>query len=925
MSLNDIFAPAYGDVKLSASLKRRLRLLQAVLPHFTSAAAHMYLSARKYSPARAFWTNFLSPCIAMESATWGFQKLDDQHERLVSRLLECLEKLVSMDKPATMAEEFTSSAFPKLETLRKCVNDSLSDAEELLSGRWKIVKPTDQQECGDLVKLLDELAKAVKDDSKQPPPEESSHVISGSKSSLAPVLRGLFSTISNYCRCKCANPHRAMLLLFTHRSLPKNTGSHSFTMLLSRGNPRKGSTWQEMGVAIEEQAHKPKVRIILPEESIITDRDQGLRNESLVRVTDLCATMDNITSRLNLNIDGKSLFQLAETDLQVTRLGNPESVSLEEGLFDNETELDIDSKTCLAVVLSYSLLDFCWEPWFPRGWTKGGISLLQYSDKLLLRPTLVTYIRRHPKGSDPFKVSSDLKLLFHAILLMEIFKQEPLSFQADHGGVVNVSDFRAKARKEFDAVRWGVSEGFRQSVDACIDGFQDKQGASEDAEEFLAADFCKAVINPLERDFISLWGNKDPDQVLSELKLPSIKRKKPPPPKPKPKPVHLKKQRNPAPPTRPKPSIPTSSTHVPIAPAIRRLQFKFFDVEDEPDPAQVQGARNWFDKFDRVCNDQPPQKWNRVKGKGIKIAVLDTGIDLSNSWISSKAGRLQCWPSERSCEDTDGHGTQVAYLLLRLAPLVQLRIAKVSKSQLLNDADIEEIAKLSTHILVDTKTADPSQAIKRFSSDDGDRVDIINLSFGFPSFHERLRPILEAILEARAKNVLVFAAAGNEGGNQGVFWPAKLPDVIRINAADCNGNAASFSPTDGAQRRICTLGEAVPSCEPDTNNNNETVHRSGTSFATPIAAAIAAIVLGFIDGADSLDLPEDFKGSEGFKGLKRRLRTRSGMESVLCKTCVLQGEEKRAGFSYIAPWFFLEIEESSRVGIITNELRHCPE
>lgn len=110
------------------------------------------------------------------------------------------------------------------------------------------------------------------------------------------------------------------------------------------------------------------------------------------------------------------------------------------------------------------------------------------------------------------------------------------------------------------------------------------------------------------------------------------------------------------------------------------------------------------------------------------------------------------------------------------------------------------------------------------------------------------------------------------------------------------------------------------------------IHRSGTSFATPIAAAIAAIVLGFVDGASpsvdpavvveearALAVPADFDA------LKLRLRTKLGMEKVLCKTCVQQGEDKRAGFSYIAPWFFIEIDEQSRIGIIANELRNMPE
>src|SRR5271170_3635671 len=113
-------------------------------------------------------------------------------------------------------------------------------------------------------------------------------------------------------------------------------------------------------------------------------------------------------------------------------------------------------------------------------------------------------------------------------------------------------------------------------------------------------------------------------------------------------------------------------------------------------PERVQGALQWFDKFDHVQEKLP--KRAQGKDKRIKIAVLDTGIDLTNTWISSKRGRIQCWPTDKSCEDTDGHGTQVAYLLLRLAPHAQLRIAKVSKSQLLLDAGVKEIAEVRPNL-----------------------------------------------------------------------------------------------------------------------------------------------------------------------------------------------------------------------------------
>ena len=115
-------------------------------------------------------------------------------------------------------------------------------------------------------------------------------------------------------------------------------------------------------------------------------------------------------------------------------------------------------------------------------------------------------------------------------------------------------------------------------------------------------------------------------------------------------------------------------------------------------PERVQGALQWFDKFDQVHVQEKLPKRAKEKDKRTKIAVLDTGIDLTNTWISSKRGRIQCWPTNKLCEDIDGHGTQVAYLLLRLAPHAQLRIAKVSNSQLLQDADVKKIAEVRLNL-----------------------------------------------------------------------------------------------------------------------------------------------------------------------------------------------------------------------------------
>ena len=60
-------------------------------------------------------------------------------------------------------------------------------------------------------------------------------------------------------------------------------------------------------------------------------------------------------------------------------------------------------------------------------------------------------------------------------------------------------------------------------------------------------------------------------------------------------------------------------------------------------------------QFNQACAEQAQQaqqkeeKRVQIKGKGIKVAILDMGINLENSWISSKAGRIQCWLSEDAC------------------------------------------------------------------------------------------------------------------------------------------------------------------------------------------------------------------------------------------------------------------------------------
>lgn len=105
----------------------------------------------------------------------------------------------------------------------------------------------------------------------------------------------------------------------------------------------------------------------------------------------------------------------------------------------------------------------------------------------------------------------------------------------------------------------------------------------------------------------------------------------------------------------------------------------------------------------------------------------------------------------------------------------------------------------------------------------------------------------KAIEKAYAKDVLIFAAASNGGGNNGRAYPAREKLVFCIHSTDARGNRSKFSPTaEDRKQNFATIGEAVESLwRTSSGESDEKAVRvkSGTSFATPIAASIAAFLL----------------------------------------------------------------------------------
>ncbi|KAI1286602.1 hypothetical protein F5Y03DRAFT_405879 [Xylaria venustula] len=234
-------------------------------------------------------------------------------------------------------------------------------------------------------------------------------------------------------------------------------------------------------------------------------------------------------------------------------------------------------------------------------------------------------------------------------------------------------------------------------------------------------------------------------------------------------------------------------------------------------------------------------KKKELAEKRIRIAVLDTGYDPDAVFFSrDRKRRLRGWKDyaekdQPRAKDEDGHGTHVLSVLMKVAPAADIFVARVTRD---------------TRGLQNA-TADIAQAIRWAWKDCN--ANIITMSFGFDEeIKVGNKPVISnAILEALLgtnSEIIFFAAAANDGGNRAEMFPARNTNVLSIRGTDDYGWAQRFNPPPDYNSATCfmTLGLDVPGASlSQSGDAGIDVCKSGTSVATPIAAGIAAILLGY--------------------------------------------------------------------------------
>ncbi len=244
------------------------------------------------------------------------------------------------------------------------------------------------------------------------------------------------------------------------------------------------------------------------------------------------------------------------------------------------------------------------------------------------------------------------------------------------------------------------------------------------------------------------------------------------------------------------------------------------------------------------ANDQDvdaPEAWDITTGSGfVEVLIMDMGIQQDHPDLNQVAGQDftgNNTPGGGPLNDCDNHGTAVAgcvsaYInnnvgIVGLAPACKTRSAKIGVS-------VDWFG-----LCFGFFDSQPSMLANALNYAVTTGVLATNSSFGYG----QSATIDAAYANARANGVINVAATGN-GGNNSISYPSNLPSVWAVGALNSSGNRASFSQY-GTGISFSMPGEAVLTTDRtggDGYENGDYATVDGTSFASPYAAALAALI-----------------------------------------------------------------------------------
>jgi subtilisin family serine protease len=281
---------------------------------------------------------------------------------------------------------------------------------------------------------------------------------------------------------------------------------------------------------------------------------------------------------------------------------------------------------------------------------------------------------------------------------------------------------------------------------------------------------------------------------------------------------------------------------------------ELWDAVTNGDKTAAGIAHVWLDGVRKASLDKSvaqigaPKAWSAgYDGKGVKIAVLDTGVDGTHADLKGQVVDAKNFSAAPDTSDKVGHGTHVAAIAAGTG----------AKSGGTYKGVAPGAKILNGKVLDDAGFGSDSEIVAGMEWAAAQGADVINMSLGGLDTPE-IDP-MEAVVNklSEEKGVLFAIAAGNEGdfGEQTVGSPGSAAAALTVGAVDDKDVLADFSSrgpgTDGALKPDVTApGVDITAASAPGNLIAQDVGEkpagymtiSGTSMATPHVAGAAAIL-----------------------------------------------------------------------------------
>lgn len=227
-----------------------------------------------------------------------------------------------------------------------------------------------------------------------------------------------------------------------------------------------------------------------------------------------------------------------------------------------------------------------------------------------------------------------------------------------------------------------------------------------------------------------------------------------------------------------------------------------------------------------------PGAWDTTQGGGIIIAILDSGVDGTHPDLAAQmVPGFNFMDNNTNTADVNGHGTAVA------------GVAAAASNNGLGVAGVAGQAKIMPVRIADANAYAYYSTIAQgitYAADHGARI--ANCSYGGVAGSAAIQSAAQYM---KSKGGLVFVSAGNNGVDENI---APTTTMIAVSATDETDNRTSWS----SYGNFVSL--AAPGITYTTSRGGNYDQWMGTSFSSPLAAGVAALMMAAKPTLDSVQI-----------------------------------------------------------------------